>query len=88
MSNTFLETPSANSVAGQCRQMGVSVGDLIEGVDRCGNLERLQLLWLGETLAVFSVSRRAAGRDIWDASFESANWVLHVRPWYKVLLRD
>lgn len=80
----FLPKPTANSLAEQSRQMGLSAGDVIHGHDRVGCEDRLTLLWLGETQAVFSVQRRNSGDIEWSAPCESSAWTLHARAWTKV----
>jgi hypothetical protein len=75
---------TANTLAEQCVQMGLAVGDVIQGRDRMGSEDRLTLLWLGQTLAVFGVQRRSAGVLVWSAPCESSAWTLHGREWNRV----
>jgi hypothetical protein len=75
------------SVADQCRALGLKVGDTIEGTEGGAgwwNTTRLTLLWLGETLAAWSVTDRSSSRPNWSEPCEAANWSLSCRDWRKV----
>lgn len=80
--------PSAMlNAADQCRAMGLSVGDTIEGTEHSvgyWRTARLTLLWLGETTAVWSESTRSSKRPDWSGPRETANWNLGFRAWEKV----
>lgn len=77
------------NVAGQCRAMKLKVGDTIFGrEDTCGYWQeaRLTLLYLGETVAVWSeqTSSNAHANGEWSEPKESADWNLGYRDWKKV----
>lgn len=75
------------SVADQCRAMGLQVGDTIEGTEgdeQWWDTTRLTLLWLGKTVAVWSVTSRINSRPEWSEPREEANWTLRHRDWRKV----
>lgn len=77
----------SDSVADQCRALGLEVGDTIEGTESISgwwNTTRLTLLWLGKTDAVWSVTDRSSSRPEWSKPREAANWTLACRDWYKV----
>jgi hypothetical protein len=78
--------PTAATTADQTRQLGMRVGDTIEGREDWGNgrgqVTRLTLLWAGETEAVFSeASCLPHLSDKWRAPVESSNWTLKYRDW-------
>lgn len=75
------------STAAQCREMGLKVGDTIEGMEAGAGwweIARLTLLWIGETEAVFSETTRTDKDPLWSPPRESANWTLDCRDWRKV----
>ena len=75
------------SVADQCRALGLSIGDTIEGTEggkEWWNTTRLTLLWLGETEAVWRVTSRTSNRPQWSVPREAANWTLSCRDWRRV----
>lgn len=75
------------SVADQCRAMGLMVGDTIEGTEGGSdwwNTTRLTLLWLGETEAVWRVTYSSSARPHWSEPCEAVNWTLHYRDWRKI----
>ncbi len=77
------------NTADQCRKMKLKVGDTIFGrEDTCGHWHeaRLTLLWLGESVAVWSERTRsnAHGNGEWSDPKESADWTLSYRKWEKV----
>ena len=80
-------TPGLSS-ADQCHQLGLQVGDTIEG--RCEfhsgywTEARLTLLWLGNQAACFRVSGRNINQPEWSEPHESCAWVLDFREWRKV----
>jgi len=78
----------SESVAEQCRKMGLKVGDTIEGTERGQDwfvTTRLTLLWLGKTSAVFRVTSRGTGHPYWSDPVEETVWDLRYRDWRKVL---
>lgn len=80
-----------NVVADQCREMGLSVGDTIEGTEGGGdwwNTTRLTLLWLGEQQAVWMMADRSSTRPEWSEPREAVNWTLSCREWRKVAPND
>jgi len=75
------------SVADQCRCLGLTVGDTVEGTeggDGWWNTTRLTLLWLGTTEAAWSVTYRSSTEPVWSEPKEAANWTLSCRDWRKV----
>lgn len=76
------------NTADQCRAMGLSIGDTIEGTEGCGtdweSTARLTLIWLGETEVVFRVRERIGRHGEWSEPRESANWTLSCRYWRKL----
>lgn len=82
-----LKTPESRTTAEQCREMGLSVGDVIEGREGSGGWwseSRLTLLFLGAQVAVFSEQRRNSAQPEWRDDGESGNWTLNCRAWRKV----
>lgn len=82
------KAPCADT-ATQCRALGLQVGDTIEGRESAGNHywheARLTLLWLGQSVAVWSVTERSSPRCIeWSAPEENADWTLECRRWFKL----
>ena len=82
-----LPHPKSGGAAGQCREMGVTVGDTIVGRegDSKGtwwNETRLTLLWAGQSAAAFRVERRNKGVPTWRDDGEAADWTLNSRKWY------
>lgn len=71
------------NTADQCRAMGLSIGDTIEGAAR-ESTARLTLIWLGETEVVFRVRERIGRHGEWSEPRESANWTLSCRDWRKL----
>lgn len=69
--------------ADQCRALGLKVGDVIVG--REGRYvwrdARLELVWLGETAALFVHSTRTSHEPTWQVKGETANWTLAARDW-------
>ena len=75
------------NTAEQCRVLGVVVGDTIEGREECGDYwheARLKLLWIGEAVAVWSVTERSNTWSNWSEPEECADWTLECRQWRKV----
>ena len=71
--------------AGQCRELGIAVGDTIIGSEHGAGAywheARLTLLWLGESVAVWSTQERTNESPDWSAPHEESNWVLYCRQW-------
>ena len=78
----------ASSAAEQARALGLVVGDTIEGREEgprgYWHEAKLTLLWLGDEVAVWSVTERSRARPNWSEPEESANWTLECRQWRKV----
>lgn len=79
--------------ADQARELGLQVGDTIEGREECGTYwheARLTLLWLGKAVAVWRVTERGTGScrtsapGEWSEPEESADWTLDCRAWKKL----
>lgn len=69
------------NVADQVRQMGLMVGDIIEGND-AGECTRLKILWVGESAVMFAQADQVDG--VWSDPFECSNRTLSGRQWYLV----
>ena len=85
--STPLTTPTGSNSADQCRQMGLTVGDVIQGRETYGNdwsESRLTLLFVGNEVAVFSEERRNNQNPKWRKDGESGNWTLNCRAWSRV----
>lgn len=73
--------------ADQARSLGLVVGDTIEGREH-DHTARLQLLWIGEDVAVWRYwSKLDGARAMWCRG-ETADWNLSYRDWTKVEVRD
>ena len=76
------------SVSDQCHQLGLQVGDTIEGRSEFHagywTEARLTLLWLGNQAACFRVSERNVIEQAWSEPHENCAWKLDVREWRKV----
>lgn len=68
--------------ADQARSLGLAVGDTIEGRER-DHTARLQLLWIGEDVAVWRYWSRVDGSQMMGRG-ECADWNLGYRDWVKV----
>lgn len=82
-----LVRPRGPTTADQCREMGVRVGNTIEGRETYKNgewsEERLTLLWLGDSVAVWKTwHRNSSHPDVWRPDGEGANWTLDCREWF------
>ena len=76
-----------NTVADQCRALGLAVGDTIESTKKYADwwyTTRLTLLWLGETHAAWRVTERNSYVLHWSDPHEAANWTLSCREWRKI----
>ena len=77
--------------ADQVRELGLKVGDTIQGRQDVGegwSEARITLLWLGTTHAVWIVSGRTSRSRFkrgWSFPYESAGWDLHCRDWKRVI---
>lgn len=84
-----LKTPRSISVAAQCREMGITVGDTIIGRksfdDGDWHETKLTLLFAGAREALWKVWRRNKKQPRWKSRGESADWSLECRPWAKVV---
>ncbi len=76
--------------ADQARELGLKVGDTIQGRQNVGegwSEARITLLWLGATQAVWIVSGRTNCSRFergWSHPHESIGWDLHCRDWERV----
>lgn len=82
-----LPQPKSRDAARQCREMGLKVGDTIIGRegDKAGrwfNETKLTLLFVGEQVAAWKVTRRNNSLPKWRDDGEAANWTLDCRKWY------
>ena len=84
--------PEKDSVASECRKLGLKVGDTIEGTEGSKepgswwNTTRLTLLWLGVNEAVFLETHKSSEQSAWSEPEESSNWTLLARKWKKVAI--
>lgn len=71
--------------ADQCRELGLEVGDTIEGRSEFNTgywtEARLTLLWIGNQMACFLVSERNIAKTDWSEPHESCAWTLEWREW-------
>ena len=76
------------TLAQQCADLGLAVGDVIVGRETYGGGGwsdcRLTLLFVGEVKALFKVERRSSLEPDWRPDGESANWCLDGRQWNRV----
>ena len=76
------------NTADQCRAMGLAVGDIIVGRETYGDEwseSRLELLFVGESVAVFrEYVRNNYGQPEWRKDGESGNWTLNCKQWSKL----
>jgi hypothetical protein len=68
--------------ADQARSLGLVVGDTIEGCER-DHIARLQLLWIGDAVAVWRYWSRMDGSQP-TSQGECADWNLGYRDWMRV----
>lgn len=84
----ILKKPQKFCLAQQLREMGVVVGDVIEGHESyaCGgwNHARLRILWMGDTEAVVFAQTKTDRNQEWMDVGEESSWTLHCRDWWKV----
>ena len=84
---TKLSRAHGDSVADQCRSMGLAVGDTIIGREdyKVGWGEvRLTVLWIGKTEVAFDEEERSSGNPDWGPKVESTRWTLVYREWRKI----
>ena len=83
-----LKRPNASTCAGQCRQMGIVVGDTIVGREtyttRRWSEDRLTVLFIGKEECVFKTAYRSWAAPRWRRGGESSSWTLECRAWYKL----
>ena len=78
------------TAAEQARELGLTVGDTIQGREEVGegwHEARITLLWLGTTHAVWIVSGRGSKSyfgGAWSPPHEATNWDLACREWERV----
>lgn len=80
--------PYSSSAAEQVRELGLAVGDTIQGrkkVDGDWHEDRITLLWIGATHAAWIVSgRRLHEGDAWSAPDEASQFALTGREWERI----
>ena len=74
------------TTADQARELGLKVGDTIQGREKAGDGwrdARITLLWLGHINTVWIVSGRGNLRALalWSPPQEAMNWDLDTREW-------
>lgn len=88
---TPLLKPKSHRAAEQCREMGLAIGDTIQGREECGQHwsdSRLTVIFIGEDVAVFKQQTRNEDYPFWEDCGESADWTLNCRHWHKVTPED
>ena len=83
----FISYSAPDDTADQCRELGIVVGETIEGREEWSggwDETRLTLLWLGESVAVWREVSRNYMRPEWSEPIEACAWTLDCRPWFKV----
>jgi hypothetical protein len=73
------------TTADQARELGLKVGDTIQGREEIGDGWHdalITLLWLGKVNTIWIVSGRN-NRCPWSPPYESANWDLDSREWQR-----
>lgn len=76
--------------AEQARELGLTVGDTIQGREEVGegwHEARITLLWIGTTNTAWIVSGRSSRSregDAWSAPHEATNWDLACREWERI----
>lgn len=85
MRGVKLKCPRHGDTAKQCREMGIDVGNIIVGreswADGGWSEARLTLLFLGKSVAVWSVKKRNNTNPRWRSDGECGNWTLRYRQW-------
>jgi hypothetical protein len=78
------------SSAEQIRELGLAVGDTIQGREEVGDYwheARITLLWIGATHAAWIVSGRSSRPregNAWSAPHEALQWDLSYREWERI----
>lgn len=78
------------SSAEQIRELGLAVGDTIQGREEVGDYwheARITLLWIGATHAAWVVSGRSSRPregNAWSAPHEAVQWDLSCREWERI----
>ena len=83
---------SATGCAAECANRGIKVGDVIIGREGPGEEapggwwqeERMELLWLGQRVAVWRCWTRTNREPGWRYDGEMSNWTLTCREWRRV----
>lgn len=82
--------PKSHTAADQVRELGLSIGDVIIGREEWGHEwsdAELTLLFVGETIAVFSERNKSTINGVapkkWSRRNEIASWTLEFRDWIK-----
>lgn len=75
--------------AEQARELGLAVGDTIQGRREVGDYwheARITLLWIGTAPTVWIVSGRSSRpcESAWSAPQEDTDWVLSYRDWQRI----
>ena len=79
-----------SSTAEQARELGLAVGDTIQGREEVGEYwheVRITLLWIGTSYTVWIVSGRGSrSREggAWSLPHEATNWDLCCRDWQRI----
>jgi hypothetical protein len=82
-----LPCPTSANAADQCREMGIAVGDVIQGRETYPggwNDARLKLVWLSDKTAVWETKTRTSGFQLWEPKGEDSAWTLDCREWRRV----
>ena len=84
-----LPKPRRSTTAGQCRQMGIKVGDTIIGRETYSNglwsEAKLTMLFAGKKEVVWKVMRRKNDAPRWRSTGEETCWTLEHREWWLVM---
>ena len=78
------------SAAEQARELGLTVGDTIQGREKVGDgwhEARITLLWIGSTHTAWIVSGRSSRPregGAWSSPHEATNWDLGCREWERI----
>ena len=73
--------------ADQARELGLKVGDTIQGREEAGkgwSEARITLLWLGMIHTIWIVSGSTNLARCWSCPYESVSWDLHTRDWERI----
>lgn len=86
-----LPIPKSGNLADQCREMGLAVGDAIQGREEATYREggfhetRLKVLWIGQSEAVLLEEKRSDLHPDWSSPAECSSWTLDCRRWWRVV---